>query len=117
MTKPEIPDETADFSLVHGGPLFRFYRRAHLSGDAFELVSRRVVVIALVAWLPLLVLSLIGGHALGGTIKIPFLYDIEAHVRFLIALPLLIIAEVIVHDRYRDSSCTLLPPTRIGQAA
>jgi hypothetical protein len=101
MTKPEILDEPADFSLVHGGPLFRLYRRAHLSGDALDLVGRRVVLISLVAWLPLLVLSLIGGHALGGTIKIPFLYDIEAHVRFLIALPLLIIAEVIVHDRIR----------------
>ncbi|MEK6335732.1 MAG: hypothetical protein AABM67_12445 [Acidobacteriota bacterium] len=101
MTKPEILDESADFSLVHGGPLFRLYRRAHLSGDALDLLGRRVVVIALVAWLPLLFLSLIGGHALGGGIKIPFLYDIEAHVRFLIALPILIIAEVIVHDRIR----------------
>jgi hypothetical protein len=30
---------------------------------------------------------------------VPFLYDIEAHVRFLVALPLLIIAEVEVHRR------------------
>lgn len=92
-----------DFSLVLGGPLFQLFRRAHLSGGGLELVRRRVVVFALVAWLPLLVLSLIGGHALGGGIKIPFLYDIEAHVRFLIALPILIAAELMVHSRIRPA--------------
>lgn len=103
MNKPEILDEHPDFSLVLGGPLFQFYRRAHLSGDALELAHRRVVVIAVVAWLPLLVLSVIGGHALGDTIKVPFLYDIEAHVRFLIALPILVGAELIVHSRIRPA--------------
>ena len=38
-------------------------------------------------------------HAIGGPLQIPFLYDIEAQVRFLIALPILIVAEVIVHSR------------------
>lgn len=79
------------------------YRRAHLSGDALELVRRRVVVIAGVAWLPLLLLSVIGGHALGGTIRIPFLHDIEAHIRFLIALPILVVAELIVHTGIRPA--------------
>lgn len=88
-----------DFSLVLGGPLFQLYRRTRLSGDALELLRRRVLVITLFAWLPLMFLSVLDGHVLGGGIKIPFLYDIEAHVRFLIALPLLIVAEVIVHLR------------------
>lgn len=97
--KPETSNDQPDFSLVLGGPLFQLFRRIHLSGEALEMVRRRVVVISLVAWLPLLLLSVIGGHALGGTIKVPFLYDIEAHVRFLIALPILIAAELIVHYR------------------
>jgi hypothetical protein len=91
--------DTADFSLVLGGPLFQLFRRTHLSGDALELLLRRVLVITLFAWLPLLFLSALGGHPLGETIKIPFLYDVEAHVRFLIALPLLIAAELVVHIR------------------
>lgn len=89
--------EPTDFSLVLGGPLFQLYRRTHLSGDALQLLQRRVLVITLFAWLPLMFLSVLEGHALGGAIKVPFLHDIEAHARFLIALPLLIIAEVIVH--------------------
>jgi hypothetical protein len=91
--------EPPDFSLVLGGPLFQIYRRTHMSGDALELLRRRVLVITLFAWLPLLLLSAIGGHALGRTIKIPFLLDIDANVRFLVALPVLIIADLVVHRR------------------
>lgn len=103
MSKPEILDDHPDFSLVLGGPLFQLYRRAHLSGPGLELAHRRVVVLATVAWLPLLLLSVIGGHALGDTIEVPFLYDIEAHVRFLIALPILVGAELVVHSRIRPA--------------
>jgi hypothetical protein len=94
-TIPEPPD----FSLVLGGPLFQLYRRTHLSGDALELPFRRVLVTALCTWFPLLILSVLQRHALGGTIKIPFLHDVEAQVRFLVALPVLIFAELVVHQR------------------
>ena len=88
-----------DFSLVLGGPLYQLFRRAHLSGDTLELLRRRTLAITIFTWLPLLLLSVIEGHALGGSIKISFLRDIEAHVRFLIALPVLLAAELVVHVR------------------
>jgi hypothetical protein len=91
--------DPVDFSLVLGGPVFQLFRRAHLSGPTLELLHRRVLFIPLCAWLPLLLLSVIERHAIGGAIKIPFLYDIEAHARFLVALPVLIIAELVVHNR------------------
>jgi hypothetical protein len=90
---------TLDFSLVLGGPLFQLFRRAHLSGDSLELLRRRILAIMTFTWLPLLLLSVIEGHALGGSVKISFLRDVEAHVRFLIALPLLLGAELVVHIR------------------
>ena len=95
--------ELADFSLVLGGPLYQLFRRAHLTGDALELVRRRMLAISAVAWVPLLLLSAFSGQALGGTIRIPFLHDIEVHVRFLIALPILIAAELVVHLRIRPA--------------
>ena len=55
-----------DFSLVLGGPLYQLLRRAYLSGEALELLGRRILVISLLAWLPLLVLSVWAGQALGG---------------------------------------------------
>jgi hypothetical protein len=38
---------------------------------------------------------------LGGGAAVPFLFDFEVHVRYLVALPLLIIAELVVHRRMR----------------
>ena len=101
MPTPDVLQESQDFSPVLGGPIFQLFRRSHLSGDALELLHRRILVISLFAWLPLLVLTLLGGHAFGGSVKIPFLGDIEAHIRFLLALPVLIAAELIVHRQIR----------------
>ncbi len=93
--------EEPDFSLVLGGPLFQLLRRAHLSDDAMLMTRRRILVISLLAWLPLLLLSTLEGRALGGSV-VPFLLDIEVHVRYLVALPLLIAAELVVHRRMRS---------------
>lgn len=103
-----------DLSVAIGGPLFRFLCRAHLSDDALGLVRKRVFVIAMFAWLPLLVLSALQGRMLPGTATIPFLLDVEAHVRFLVVLPLLIIAELVVHQRMpaivrQFRECNLIP--------
>ena len=94
--------ESQDFSLVLGGPLFQLLRRAHLSDDALMLARQRIIVISLFAWLPLLVLSALEGQVLGGSVTVPFLMDVEVHVRFLVALPLLIAAELVVHQRMRS---------------
>jgi hypothetical protein len=107
-----------DFSVVLGGPLFQMIRRAHLGGDALELLQRRIVVAALVAWLPLLVLSVLGGRAWGDAVTVPFLLDLDVHARFLLTLPLLVVAELVVHQRMRPVARQFLerglisPPSR-----
>jgi hypothetical protein len=114
---PESPgslQDPYDFSLVLGGPLYQLLRRAYLCGEALELLGRRILVISLLAWLPLLVLSVWSGQALGGGPTVPFLLDVEVHVRFLVALPLLILAELVVHVRMRPLvqqflACDLVP--------
>lgn len=90
-----------DFSLVVGGPLYQALRRARLTGDALQLVRRRIVALTMVAWVPLLVLSVVDGKAWLHTVPVPFLFDLDAHIRFLVAMPLLIVAELAVHDRMR----------------
>jgi len=93
-------NEPPDFSLVLGGPLFQLLVRSHLTTPTLDLVRLRIVVITLFAWLPLLLLCLVDGKAWGGS-GLPFLYDIEMQARFLVALPLLIAAELLVHHRLR----------------
>jgi len=95
----DLRKDLHDFSPVLGGPLFQLFRTSHLSGDGLELLHRRMLVITAIAWLPLLILSSVGSGA--GTGRLPFLHDIEVQVRFLIALPVLIFAELIVHARIR----------------
>lgn len=99
-TVPEALQEIPDFSLVLGGPLYQIFQRAHLAGPALELLKRRVLFITALAWLPLLLLSLAAGQLLDGT-GLRFLRDIETQVRFLIAIPVLVIAELVVHQRTR----------------
>jgi hypothetical protein len=99
MTEPNFLEEPHDFSLVLGGPILQLFRRSHLAGDGLELVHRRLLIITLVAWLPLLLLATLGSSA--GDVRLSFLHDIEVQVRFLIALPVLVAAELIVHSRIR----------------
>jgi hypothetical protein len=99
---PVLLRDTPDFSLVLGGPLFQLLRRAHLSDDAMMMARRRIIVISLFAWLPLLLLSVLEGRVLGGSAVVPFLLDVEVHIRYLVALPLLIAAELVVHRRMRS---------------
>ena len=93
--------ENDDFSLILGGPLYQLFCRAHLCGKVLEMLRRRIVVICGVAWLPLLVFSILEGNAWGRATKLPFLLDIEAYARFLVGMPLLVVAELVVHERMR----------------
>jgi hypothetical protein len=90
-----------NFSLVLGGPLFQLMRRVHLTDDAMMMMRQRIIIISLIAWLPLLALSALEGRLLGGHGAVSFLQDIDLHIRFLVALPLLIAAELVVHQRMR----------------
>jgi hypothetical protein len=87
-----------DFSLVAGGPLYQLLMRLGLSSPDLGLLKRRIICLTLFAYLPLFLISLFEGKAWGG-VTMPFMYDIEAQSRFLIALPLLIAAELFVHKR------------------
>src|SRR5262249_58059332 len=88
--------DAPEFSLVLGGPLFQLLRRGHLASDAMTLVARRCWVFVLITWVPLLVLSALDGHLIDGAVTVPFLTDVETHVRFLIVVPLLLAAELVV---------------------
>jgi hypothetical protein len=100
MTERNSLTEARDFSLVLGGPIYQLFRKSHLAGDSLELLHRRLLVITLIAWLPLLLLATLGSSA-GALVRLSFFQDVEVHVRFLVALPVLIAAELIVHSRIR----------------
>jgi hypothetical protein len=116
ITSADVLNDAQNFSLVLGGPLYQLVRRAHLSDDALTMVHRRVIVIALLAWLPLLILCALQGDFWGTHVAVPFLLDLETHIRFLIVVPLLVIAELVVHQRLRPIARSFLDRNLIPEA-
>jgi len=86
--------------LTDGGPGDGLLRRLRLA-PAQTHARRAALVLAGVAWLPLCVLAVVQGLAVRGA-TIPFFYDIAAHVRFLVALPVLLVAEIPIGARMRQ---------------
>ncbi len=86
----------AGFSLATGGPWNRLQEKLGLLGPESLNPGRRAALSILVTWLPLLALSAAEGLAVGDTVKVPFLHDFAAYTRFLIATPLLILAEGLI---------------------
>lgn len=96
----ELHSSVADnFSLTRGGPLYRLQLRLGAAKEERIRVMRRALGAVLVTWLPLLLLSAAQGLAFGTHIPIPFVQDFAVNVRFLIALPLLILSEVGIDRR------------------
>jgi hypothetical protein len=91
--------ESTDFSLTDCGLLDRVQVRLGWirPPDSPRLVQRSVLG-ALFTWLPLFALSILAGHP-GATV--PFWGDIGTHVRFLVVIPLLIMAEGEIGKRTR----------------
>jgi hypothetical protein len=91
--------EERNFSLVPGGPLFRLLLRAHMADSELRLVHRRLALALLVMWAPVMALAALQGTLVGPGRSL--MNDIGFHLRFLVAAPLLILAELVVHRRMR----------------
>jgi hypothetical protein len=112
----DVLKDAEDFSLIQGGPLFQLFCRAHLSDQGLQLLLRRIFAVFVVTWLPLLLFSTWDGHVVGNSVTVPFLRDIETHIRFLIVVPLLLIAELVVHLRLRPIARSFLDRDLIPEA-
>jgi hypothetical protein len=92
--------QSEEFSLVLGGPLYQLLLRFNLIKPPFGNLVWRIGVMTALAWLPLVPLTIFSGRFSGGVL-VPFLYDFEVHTRLLFSLPLLVLAEIVVHIRMR----------------
>ncbi len=88
-----------EHEIFDGGPPSRLevWLRLRKTGD--RRVARLIAGVVAVAWLPLLFLSSVSGDLTHLTGPGSFLQDISVHTRFLVALPLLIIAESVCLPR------------------
>ena len=95
--------ELRNFSIVIGGPVYDFMLRIGLVRLGLPNVKRRIIAFVAIAWLPLLVLSIKDGVAIGDRVTIPLLLDFTTYGRMLLALPLLLVAEIIIDPAIREA--------------
>jgi hypothetical protein len=104
------------FSLVIGGPFYRTLVRMRLVEDPGPNIARRIVALLTVTWAPLVLLALMQGVAFGGKVNIPLFYDFSIYGRFLVGLPLLIVAEIVIDPWIRRVVATFDATGIIGEA-
>jgi hypothetical protein len=107
LAQPARATEEADstinnFSIVVGGPVYDFFLRIGLLRFGLPNILRRIAVLVALAWLPLLVLSIRDGVAFG-QVKLPLLYDFSMYGRFMLGLPLLVLAEIVIDPAIRSA--------------
>ena len=83
-------------SLVRGGYSFHFARRMGFEPATMPRRLTKILLLILVTWVPLVVLSILNGHAWGHSVVEPLLADPVIYSRFLFVVPLLELAQVVV---------------------
>jgi hypothetical protein len=96
-----LTENLAAFSVAEGGPGTGVMKRLRMIRPEMGRGSlRTALILAVLTWLPLLLLSVVDGVAFGH-VKMPFVRDLFAHVRFLFTVPVLVLAEIPIGDRTR----------------
>lgn len=103
LSTDEARTSSHDFSIVVGGPVYDFLQRIGLIRLAVPNVVRRITAIVIITWLPLLILSIKDGVAIGSRVAVPLLHDYSMYGRFLLGLPLLLFAEVVIDPGIRSA--------------
>jgi hypothetical protein len=97
-----VADEVA---LFRGGPFLRLLGHLGLADQDLGLLGRRCFWLALIAWLPLFALNALSGYLwTRNGLMLAFVPDVGVHVKFLVALPLLLVAEVLVSRHTRQTA-------------
>jgi len=91
-----------DFSLINSGVFHKLFSRFRLGGTSVNLLTKRILFLVMITWLPLFILSAMQGLAFGNAVEIPFWKDFAIHAKFLIILPLLIFAEASFDLRLKE---------------
>jgi hypothetical protein len=113
------PDDAEAFSPVENEAPLRWWRRLRLARTGDLGTGRRAVLLAAIAWLPIAIWALVTGRLLSGTAE-PLMVHYGIHVRCLIVIPLLIMAEEALHRSGRGiaqqfvTSGTVPPALRPG---
>jgi hypothetical protein len=97
-----------DFAPLAGGPAYRLLRRARLFPTDAPTLIRTAATLSAVTWLPLLALTAVEGLLLPGTVTLPVGRDAATHARFLVAVPVFCLAELVIGGHLTNAINRLL---------
>ena len=89
-----MSNKDAGGTLFEDAPLTGLQKRLGLLGTGRLNVGRRALLVILVGWAPLVVLAIVQSVSARVDVITPMLWEVGAHARYLIAAPLLVLAEV-----------------------
>ena len=92
---PAADQQDLHFLLIRGDLRFRAQRAIRLIPREGLGSTRRAIVFTLITWLPIVLWAVIYGRVLPGIASEPLLQHFGVHVRCLVAIPLLIMEEVV----------------------
>lgn len=93
------PAPAAAFSLTRGGFTHSLLSRFGLVAETPRQVIDRILALVLLTWVPMAILAVVQGVAWGPAVRVPFLCDLSVYARFLIAVPLFVLAGPVVDRR------------------
>ena len=85
-----------NFQLSSGGLMHLIQQRIRPAGAGDFPISTQFLIAISLLWLPLVLLTLIEGTFVGDRVAEPFIQDVVPQVRFLIAIPLLLLADLAI---------------------
>ena len=98
-----ILNQESKLEFQLGGPAYRLMQRLGLIQGEGPSLGRRMIGFLLITWVPLLILALSEGLALGPTPRESLLLDFPTYARFFLAVPLLFLSEVIIGPRLQTA--------------
>ena len=114
VLKPD-PNDAPTFSLVDGGATHNLLMRFGNPEKRDIVFLQAEAACAAFSWLPIFILCIVEGVAWGDKVAVPFLYDLAAYTRFLVAMPLLIIAESVIGPKLAEVGLHFLRSGRIAE--
>ncbi len=90
-------EASAEVSLVRGGPFYRVQQALRLMRPNQWNLGRRITVLVAVTWIPLVAIT----AALNPDGLVSLLKDYRAYSRFFLAIPALLVGEVLMETRFR----------------
>jgi hypothetical protein len=94
---PRLSDAAGETPFVRGGPFYRAQQSLRLIRPNQWNLARRLIVFIVVGWLPLILLTLV----LNPQALVSLLKEYRVHSRLLIAVPVLLIGEILMESRFR----------------